>query len=32
MTETTDLATANEHDKICNHLLGLHILHDLFVA
>src|ERR1044071_9282033 len=27
MTETTDLATANEHDKICNHLLGLHILH-----
>lgn len=25
-------AAANEHDKIHNHLLGLHILHDLFVA
>lgn len=28
----TDNAAANEHDKIHNHLLGLHILHDLFVA
>ncbi|MEZ0364724.1 asparagine synthase (glutamine-hydrolyzing) [Mycobacterium sp. pUA109] len=27
-----DNAAANEHDKIHNHLLGLHILHDLFVA
>lgn len=26
----TDTASANEHDKIHNHLLGLHILHDLF--
>ncbi|MFF0452877.1 asparagine synthase (glutamine-hydrolyzing) [Nocardia africana] len=25
-----DPAQANEHDKIHNHLLGLHILHDLF--
>ncbi|MEE6179661.1 asparagine synthase (glutamine-hydrolyzing) [Mycobacterium sp. 050134] len=25
-----DPAIANEHDKIHNHLLGLHILHDLF--
>jgi asparagine synthase (glutamine-hydrolysing) len=28
----SDNAAANEHDKIHNHLLGLHILHDLFVA
>lgn len=27
----TDGAAANEHDKISNHLLGLHILHDLFI-
>ncbi|MDQ2586680.1 asparagine synthase (glutamine-hydrolyzing) [Saccharothrix yanglingensis] len=26
-----DNATANEHDKVHNHLLGLHILHDLYV-
>jgi asparagine synthase (glutamine-hydrolysing) len=28
----SDVAAANEHDKIHNHLLGLHILHDQFVA
>jgi asparagine synthase (glutamine-hydrolysing) len=28
----SDAAAANEHDKIHNHLLGLHILHDQFVA
>jgi asparagine synthase (glutamine-hydrolysing) len=27
----SDNAAANEHDKIHNHLLGLHILHDLFI-
>jgi asparagine synthase (glutamine-hydrolysing) len=27
----TDNAAANEHDKIHNHLLGVHILHDLFI-
>lgn len=27
-----DAAAANEHDKIHNHLLGLHILHDQFAA
>ncbi len=26
-----DTAAANEIDKVCNHLLGLHIIHDLFV-
>jgi asparagine synthase (glutamine-hydrolysing) len=28
----SDNAAANEHDKIHNHLLCLHIMHDLFVA
>jgi asparagine synthase (glutamine-hydrolysing) len=26
-----DRATANENDKVCNHLLSLHILHDQFI-
>jgi len=28
---TRDTATANEIDKVCNHLLSLHIVHNLFI-
>jgi asparagine synthase (glutamine-hydrolysing) len=27
-----DPALANDNDKICNHLLSLHVLHELFIA
>ncbi|HEV2778233.1 MAG TPA: asparagine synthase (glutamine-hydrolyzing) [Actinophytocola sp.] len=30
-TRPQDNASGNEIDKVCNHLLGLHILHDLFI-
>ena len=32
LADPRDPATANEDDKLCNHLLGLHILHEHFIA